>query len=83
MYTYFVIRCNLLCLSTGESALGRPRDASMLAGFFSGSAAAFLFRPGLNLAQVLGVTLLSTAAGGVLGLEEEAELEAENQRPCF
>ena len=83
MYLYFVIRCNLLCLTSGESALQRPRDASIVAGFFSGSATAFMFRPGLSPGQALAVTLLSSAAGGVLGLEEEAELQLESQKSYF
>ena len=83
MYTYFVIRCNLLCLTSGESAVRRPRDASVVAGFFSGSATAFMFRPGLSPAQALGLTALGTALGFLSGLEEEAELEGVDQKPYY
>lgn len=67
MYTYFVIRCNLLCLTSGESVLS-PKYASPLAGFFAGSASAFLAR--LPPAPALAVTLGSAAVAGALGLEE-------------
>ena len=79
VYNYLVMRCNLLCMTSGESVL-RPNYASPAAAFFAGSASAFMFRPGLNLRQVISVTAVSSMLGFILGLEEEAAVEAENSK---
>ena len=77
VYNYLVIRCSLLCMSSGESIL-RPREASPAAGFFAGSATAFMVRPGLAPPQVLAVTAGSTLIAWMQGLAEEEQLIEEN-----
>ena len=77
VYNYLLIRCNLLCMTSGESFL-RPKYASPAAAFFASSATAFMYRPGLSLGQVIAVTAVSSALGSILGAEEEVAVEAEN-----
>ena len=79
MYSYMVIRCNLLCMTNGESIIS-PRAAGATAGFFSGSTTAFLFRPALTPPQALALTTASTLFFGLVGLEEEVLLEEENKK---
>ena len=79
VYNYLLIRCSFLTRKSGESLI-QPKYASPAAAFFSGSATAFMFRPGLSLPQVLSITLVSTIIGGFLGIEEETTARPETNK---
>jgi hypothetical protein len=70
---YFAIRCNLLCMTSGESSI-IPTIASPSAAFFSASTAAMIARPALPPRHVVLLTGMATLVGYLSGLAEEENL---------